>query len=885
MTDTLNLNQNSTPLFMLPNVEQDEDKVYAKTVADILGDKSVDQLRQEQFETAQEDLLQATYRNISHRESDAQTKAFAESYLLTNQALSWYNKYAKDSEIANKAAAEAATSKRFKNPQTYVNYLVDNEDSYKSVDAYDNAIYQTNYLIHQAVEDPEFDLNMLWRVARDTALSYVGNKFFIGKGGAVRQGVGKVLDSNGLGTALDITMMGGEKSIHQHQVTVRDMYLDAVDAFQTEEFPQKVKELTDYILAVPSEYRTDLLLAIDEGPTMYADAGGITGYYGLKATGRTFGYVFNKTRDVASFAKMSIKGGIKRGAKKVEDVADAIDERKASTALVPYKDNQLTVVADGGKYVTESRVLPPVTTLKLEDGRRITYLGAPEKRLQLSAPVDYKQIEAADRKLLTSNFEHTTKAFVDENYNPIIRTSREWLPEKRRIRYTYDNEGRGFTDKEAEALVLKMDNDFYNEQVFSKKMKLIFNAETGNLDVKGSTDLYTTVSAAAHDTFNRAEFSVRTMRSGETGLMYGPGSYSSLDETVGDAASKHHYSPSLDHRTFFENMNNKIVQHATRTGANVSETRNELNKLFAKIGLSEKEEGKDFYTKLKKIRRYNRYLKGSGEVYETVSAVLDDMLEMYKTKKTGVVNSWHMKEPDYDKKWIDQRYINISDMATLGEQSPEISKKLGKVNEKLLKRLEEIGFKAVKDNLVKDGVPSNIDKVHQAVDPMGYIEVQKRPVIWEMEVLSDLEPWYRRVALGNMTAEDLLQYGVDINGPKLFPEGTYDFKALRSAMDKTGALLLEDDLVKSGIIGGAQSSTNFVVFKDAPSVYTNVFKQEYNLKGNHHQKLLDSGALKRYDPDIGGWVVDYYLTTPGRGRKPVIIYKDPVANFKYKDKK
>lgn len=896
MTDLFRTEAKSTPLVFPYNEEVDEDRTYANNMAALLGDETVDDMRQRQLADAEEDLLQATLKNISRPDMDSQTRSFAESYALTNQALSWYDKFLKDSDVVNKELADRKNGELFANkPQTFLNALIENPEDFEDVGMYDNRIYDINYTISQRIPEPQWDLKMYGRVARDFSLDLVGKYFFKGKGGIIRQFTGDVLSSYGLGHALDMISLNGD-TIYEASEKARELYLTAVSA-NPEEYDTKKEDLMSYILSIPSQYRADILQAIDEGPSVYADAGGTATAYGLAGTGRLYksmGHVFKRSgklyEKVVQGLKRSGKTSVKPNATS-DEVADAIDDRKKSTALVPYRDHAVTVVGENRNNTTLSLEDKTFPTYLLPSGQKVTVIAPPEKRLSLSKPVEYDKIGPTTTKRLTHWAETQIKT-IDNTYAGNV--TREWLPEARRIRFTYDNNGRGFTKEEIESIAREVQHTAYNALNESKKAKWVYDVEKDEL-VQTNKQLrkFIQVSAAARDPFTRAKYDLDTAGKAEGGARYGAGPYASKDLYAGQAASRGHYSPALDYKDIYASLKNHLDKHPQSPQKTHVQTiiTSHLNRM--KIDSTEGLD--DFYGELKTLLN-DADNKGLDKTTKKLfKAVLKDMIKEYSKRKTGVINNWMLREFDSDF-GIDQRNILNSYSKGLMEQSPQVQRGLKKVWSSLIKDLEEIGA-IVKSDHTANGYRIKLASEKTEEEMFNTLAFKKLfplesreatvPIMEHAEVLSYYYPFYIRADFGQISIKDLERFGVNdsfIENPSaiITPEMEELVRYVRvNAMKRFSA-----ELSKNKIRYGAQSLTNFVVFQDKPSMYSNVFRQEYNLKGIHTQRVLDNGYVIRYDPEIRGYVLDYYMTTPGRGRKPVIIHKQPLKEFdpKYTEK-
>lgn len=891
MTELFRTDTQSTPLFFPYNEDESDDKRYAENIASILGEDSVDDVRQRQLADAEEDILQATVNNLSNPDMDAQTKSFAEAYAMTNQALSWYSKYLKDSQVMNKELADRKTGELFeRKPQTFLNALTERPEDFEDVSMFDNRIYDINTTISEKIPDPSWDLKMYGRVARDFTLDLVGKWFFKGKGGVVRQLTGNVLTSTGLGHALDMVSLDGD-SVYIAQQNARNLYLEAVSA-KPEEYEAKKQELIEYIQSIPSQYRADILQAIDEGPSIYADAGAAATAHGVMASGKMVakgaGYIYkggNKIFEKVVQSRKKTPNNSVPPSATVDEVADAVDERKKSTALVPYRDHSVTVVGEDYNDTLLSLEDKTFPTYYLPSGQKVTIIAPPEKRLSLPKPVDYSN-------RLTHWAENQIKTVGLESFGHTA--TREWLPEARRIRFTYDNGGRGFTKEEVEQLARQVQHGAYNALNESRKAKWVYDVEKEEL-VQTNRQLrsFIPVSAAARDTFLRAEYNLDTAGKAEGSAMYGAGTYASRDMYVGDAASRGHYSPALDYKDVFTSLKNNLGKHpqspqTTMVNTIITKHLNEM-KMNGSEGLD------DFYGELKTLldNANNQGLdKATKKIYK---AVLKDMVKEYSKKKTSVINNWMVREFDSDF-GVGQRKVWGETPHGYIDQPPTVQRKLRKVCASISKDLEDVGV-IVPSKVTPEGYRVKMASEKTAEELFNSLAFKKLfplearevavPNVEKAEVLSYYHPFYVRADFGAISVEDLERFGITdefLENPStvLTPE----MEEFKRYVRVNALIRFAQDLEKNGIRYGVQASTNFVVFQNKPSMYSNVFKQEYNLKGVHTQKVLDNGGVIRYDPEIRGYVLDYYITTPGRGRKPVIIHKQPLKEFdpKYTEK-
>lgn len=920
MTELFRTDTQSTPLFFPYNEDESDDKRYAENIASILGEDSVDDVRQRQLADAEEDILQATVNNLSNPDMDAQTRSFAESYAMTNQALSWYSKYLKDSQVMNKELADRKTGELFeRKPQTFLNALTERPEDFEDVSMFDNRIYDINTTISEKIPDPQWDLKMYGRVARDFTFDLVGNWFFKGKGGVVRQLTGNVLTSTGLGHALDMAALDGD-SVYIAQQNARNMYLEAVSA-KPEEYEAKKQDLIEYVLSIPSQYRADILQAIDEGPSIYADAGAAATAHGVMASGKMVakgaGFIYkggNKIFEKVVQSRKKTPNNSVPPSATVDEVADAVDERKKSTALVPYRDHSVTVVGEDYNDTLLSLEDKTFPTYYLPGGQKVTVIAPPEKRLSLPKPVDYSN-------RLTHWSETQIRTVGLESYGHNVK--REWLPEARRIRFTYDNNGRGYTKEEVEQLARDAQRVAYNALNESKKAKWVYDVEKEEL-VQTNRQLrsFIPVSAAARDTFLRAEYNLDTAGKAEGGAMYGAGPYASRDMYEGDAASRGHYSPALDIKDVEDSLKSNIEKYSDKylKGSNDIDDdifkrkykNNQINmvkraissKMYSLIkgstqGLA------DIYTELKNLLdNADEHLdkahspvdeNGYKEVKNLYKAVLKGMIKEYSKKKTSVINNWMLRDFDSDF-GIGQREVWGDMPHGYLDQSPTIQRKLRKVCAGISKDLEDVGV-IVPSKVTPEGYRVKMASEKTAEELFNSLAFKKLfplearevavPNVEKAEVLSYYHPFYVRADFGAISVEDLERFGITdefLENPSSVI--TPEMEEFKRYVRVNALIRFAQDLEKNGIRYGAQASTNFVVFQNKPSMYSNVFKQEYNLKGVHTQKVLDNGGVIRYDPEIRGYVLDYYITTPGRGRKPVIIHKQPLKEFdpKYTEK-
>lgn len=887
MTEALNFNENNTPLLMFPDEEISNDTLYANNVASLLGDESVNDIRRRQFAEAEEDILQATVKNISRPDMDAQTRSFAEAYAYENYALSLFEKYRKDSDVMNKEVADRVNGKLFEEkPQTFLNALTDTPENFEDVGMFDNRIYDLNYSLSQRIEDPTFDTVLYGRIARDMGLNVAGNLLLKGKGGAVKKLTGSLLASHGLGHYIDWGMVG-EKTIYEAQQIAYQLKLDAIGA-SDEEYPQKKEAFIQFIEEIPEAYRGDILQGIEEGPSIYADAGGAATAYGLQAYARSFkayGHLFGKVKELKAWEKITKGFGRKStpaAVNDVEDVASAIDIRK-STELVPYVDHPLTVMSEGANNRTLSLAPPENPTILLPDGRRVTYLLPPEERLRLSKPVEYDKIGSATTKRLDWEGEYQIKKAVG-GAKDVVAT-RTWLPETKRIRYTYDNGGRGYTLDEAEDVARAVQSEVYDALKLAKKSKAFLNAEgepkwIGPIPYEEDIQ----VSAASRGLFNRAAFNEKTIGTGEGTAYYGPGPYMSDDRIHSDPASRGWYSPLLELQDWNANYKAVVEKHVDKFPNADVEHVNTTFQTLSKAAKNTSTKGlADFYSILK---REDKLIKGTDDTHKLYKAALKDMLKIYSKKKTNLINSWMLNDikPNHI---IDQSSVKGSKSHVYLDQHPDVQKALLKIETDLKQDLSDAW-----GNLT--GTPSSDNMVKyltfNALFPDYASTVRTMPDVREAAALSYFTPYYTFVKTFEMTLEDLARFGINEDSVHYLPlaKPTQEIEDLKRFLKQQALLSFKEDLVKNGIWAAAQSDTNYVVFKDTAGTYSNVFRQEYNLKGEHVQKVLDNGYVIRYDPNIQRFVVDYYMSTPGRGRKPVIIHKQPLKEYdpkKNKDRK
>jgi hypothetical protein len=893
MTEALNFNENNTPLLIAPDEEIGNDALYANNVASLLGDESVNDIRRRQFAEAEEDILQATVKNISRPDMDAQTRSFAEAYAYENYALSLFEKYRKDSDVMNKEVADRVNGKLFEEkPQTFLNALTDTPENFEDVGMFDNRIYDLNYSLSQRIEDPTFDSILYGRIARDVGLNIAGGLLLKGKGGAVKKIAGKFLSSYGLGHYIDWGVLG-EKTIYEAQQIAYQLKLDAIGA-SDEEYEQKKEAFIQFIEDIPEAYRGDVLQGVEEGPSIYADAGGAATAYGLQAYARSFkayGYLLGKAKNLKAWEKIAKGFGRKStpaAVEDVEDVAEAIDARK-STALVPYVDHPLTVMSEGVNNRTLSLAPPKNPTILLPDGRRVTYLLPPEERLRLPKPVEYEKIGPSTTKLLESDIERMGRwaGINDEGLN--YKGSREWLPEKRRIRYTYDNEGRGYTEPEADRILINIERAIQDTMETAKKTKVIVD-ENGHLTMPGREKRLTWRTVAASPTpFTRAAANERTRGIAEGSASYGPGPYGSIAHNyyVGTAAEAT-YSKALNRKQFNTIQRQALDKAKSKYPDADFES---IEKLIDSVLSVENMKHTSHFDPISELKSHMKGVKENKNndraLVKVHNEVVKDMLKAYKNKKTSVLNYWWSRDFD-PKHGIDQRYTRTLSKGIYDDQHPAIQKALLQIDKDIMETLQELGVVKKENGNWTSPTVSELDGetitkqlIFQITHPEEFSITQWLPNATSASTLSYYIPYYKQIAIFKMDIKDFEKFGLtedNIYQPLSDSYLKTVLPAFRKHIYDKASDMLAKDLTDHGIWNAVQSSTNIVVFKDTDGMYSNVFKQEYNMNGMHYQRVLDNGAIKRYDPNLKRFVIDYYMTTPGRGRKPVIIHKQPITN-------
>ena len=601
--------------------------------------------------------------------------------------------------------------------------------------------------------------------------------------------------------------------------------------------------------------------------------------------------MFGKVKNLKAWEKI-IKGFGRKSApatdvEDVEDVAEAIDARK-STALVPYVDHPLTVMSEGVNNRTLSLAPPKNPTILLPDGRRVTYLLPPEERLRLPKPVEYEKIGPATTKLLESDIERIGRwaGTDDEGFN--YKGSREWLPEKRRIRFTYDNEGRGYTEEQAEQIIINIERAVQGAMETSSKTKTKVNS-VGFLTMPGENKRLEWRTAAASPTpFTRAAANEKTRGISEGSAAYGPGPYGSIAESyLQSTAAEATYSKAINKKQFISIKKDALDKAKSKYPDTDFES---IEKLIDSVLSVENQKHTKHFDPMFQLKQHMKDVKANKNNDRTLvkvhNEVVKDMLKAYKNKKTSVLNYWWSRDFDPEH-GIDQRYLYTLSKGIYEDQHPKVQKALKQIDKNLIDAFQELGIIKKEGNEYTSPTMSELDGetitkqlIFQITHPEEFSRTQWLPNATAASTLSYYIPYYKKLALFKMDIKDFEKYGLtedNIYQPLSDSFTNSVLPVLRKDIYDKASDMLAKDLTDHGIWNAVQSSTNIVVFKDTDGMYSNVFKQEYNMNGIQYQRVLDSGAIKRYDPNIQGFVIDYYMSTPGRGRKPIVIHKQPIT--------
>lgn len=887
MTPVLNLDNstNNTPVLHLPNDDRTEDQAYVDTMLQLMGgQETVDQIRKRQFEDADNNSLNSLVRVMEGLESD-ETKLMAENLIGSYAALSALDKVRSDVNVINQELADIEVSNTFKdNPQALYNYMLDNTDKFRDVSIYDNRYVTTMQELSKVIDEDSFGSSIAKRIFRDLAISAVGGKAAKSAKPLVK-GVGKILSAEGAGVATDVAFLGS--TVHSMKEEASTRWLACLSA-SDEEYPKALADLIDFVKSTPKIYHPEIQQAIEEGPSVYDDAGaaftsnamrmyGATAISTMKGLGTLLKYG-NKAPRHEELVKTPSRALVpyKEHLPAVldgEEVAQAIENRQA--AMIPYTPGHVAVIEDGRPKLAlleDNRE----QVVYLPTGEKITYLGRPEKRLLLEDKTEKEWFDLFDEDPITG----------EKNTN-----TRTWLPEQRRIRYTYNNGGRGYTYNEAKEAVRSWQ---YRAIRYVKNKKFlghyITREEDRLLNKIPKYAPWNVTSAAAPVPFTRGQATPEILGKGEGSQFYGPtGPYSSLETTQENPwanfdyhpASRGHYSPSLDEealeKTFKKALNSAYATLGVHDNIILDAYEKSLKKLKDRIFTDYSGGYIDIHDAIKKRKKEVRADKTlSSEQKATELFILDYVSGSFRDKKTGIVNTWAVKQWN-PKKTVDQRKQNRYNFSVLEDQTPEVFRGVVATNDDLLKMLSDNNV----EEFISPIIPRNsLDKKRIA---FGLLfkdiahELNRRYLTPQnLKVLSQQYPWWIRLAFDQMTDEELWKYGFDYN--KLFIPGhtkDVDVRALREELVYRGQRLFADTLYKNGIEMAVQSNTNMVVFKDTKRLYTDVQKQEYNQNGWHYQRVLDNGALMRYDPEIQAFVIDVYVSTKGgKGRRPIIVHKE-----------
>lgn len=896
MTPVLNLDSgtNNTPVLHLPNDDRTEDQAYVDTMLQLMGgQETVDQIRKRQFEDADNNSLNSLVKVMEGLESD-ETRIMAENLVGSYAALSALDKVRSDVNVINQELADIEVSNTFKdNPQALYNYMLDNTDKFRDVSIYDNRYVTTMQELSKVIDEDSFGSSIAKRIFRDLAISFAGGKAAKSAKPLVK-GVGKILSADGAGVATDVAFLGSTVYSMKEEASTR--WLACLSA-SDEEYPKALADLIDFVKSTPKIYHPEIQQAIEEGPSVYDDAGatftsnamrmyGATAVSTMKGLGTLLKYG-NKAPRHEELVKSPSRALVpyKEHLPAVldgEEVAQAIENRQA--AMIPYMPRHVAVIEDGRPKLAlleDNRE----QVVYLPTGEKVTYLGRPEKRLLLEDKTEKEWFDLHEEDPITG----------EKNTN-----TRTWLPEQRRIRYTYNNGGRGYTYDEAKEAV----RSWQYRAIRSVKNRKFFGhyitrEEDRLLNKIPKYAPWNVTSAAAPVLFTRGQATPEILGKGEGSQFYGPtGPYSSLETTQEYSwanfdyhpASRGHYAYNLDEQ-LLEDTFDKVVN---RMWANFVDTGDMPERAFRDIYhyiLINRIANDDMLFKYRK--KYSQGLYDLKDILQGIIKeveqdlhftdiqkkaaiyLLKEMIGEIKGKRTNIINTWAVKQWN-PKKTIDQRKQSYSNFSVWNDQTPEVRRGLIKTTADLIRMLEEAGNSLM--GYYK--FPDISDKKDIAFGLMFKdLSKQLKPKLLKtlhLNVLSKQYPWWIRLAFDQMTEEELWKYGFDYN--KLFIPGhikDVDVKALREELVYRGQRLFADTLYKNGIEMAIQSNTNMVIFKDTKRLYTDVQKQEYNLNGWHYQRILDNGALMRYDPEIQAFVIDVYVSTKGgKGRRPIIVHKE-----------
>lgn len=942
-----------------PDTTDFNDDAYSAAVLKEIGeDRDIDSIRQDYINRSTSDIEEATASNLlKGAPADKVIPIHMKSIALIEQ----YYKDKKAYEIANEAASEKSFEQHLMdNPQALLNYANSGEIDVDFLK--DSRILNLQYEISKTVDEDDFVFDLVTRTGVDFATG------FAGRGlkkipNPIAKGVGYALDTYGFGNAKDYVLLNG-KTISETGMVLRQKYLEILDKDSSdEEFKKDVEEFIQELKKIPSPYRPEQIDHILSDVSPYADAGGAGLAYGIK-TGASPFRTLSRLKGVAKLFGNSKKNTVNDGLMKEMDdltteqvsttntadtvsidntadpvkttatvdkagtysfadyasaeeritkIARDIDERKSKGAVVLYNNHPVQVVTPLPTVkVFEPEILPntdvvPYTPRALEGPTIIEaevvpsgLLEAPVKTVPSPEPI--KQLEYRP-------------VFDHEQYG--LDKEADW--ENRRITYTDDNRGRGYTLEEATNAIREYEQDFADAYRRGRKAVLVKKKTRSGFEYydyewvgNKNNYQYTVVSAASPTPFTRAASTKSTADKGAGGAFYGKGPYASVDNfDNNEPASFGHYRVGLEKSKFHD-----AVQEINQIDRFISDDYVVLEELIKSFKLDEYKVFEDafetlteayekayqnnptgmadYYTAFKKLKKDLHWWNTTNlspvvrDNHDRVTTLLaerfvDDLLEKYKGFKSGVMNYWYGAVPESQRShWVDQRnHRHIYD-----DQHPEVRARLDKYSKKVIKLKDKI-----LDNSPEAKLKNKIFKNflfefegHLFEEEMGlYSDVK------DIQHFSDQYELFTRLAMDDMPIDAWEDFynkyaSMDISDHSYESLKAYEsIQAMKRILSHNGQELQRKMLVQEGLWGDVHSDVNVVFFKQTPSQMSNVFKQTWVQDGYYYTKLLDNGAFPLYDPKLQAFVIKVSEVIPGKGRKPVLLNKQKIKKMKLKE--
>jgi hypothetical protein len=928
------------------------DEAYSTAVLKEFGEnQDVESIRQGSLERDIYDLSEATAMNLKQ---GASTENTIPIYLRAIAYLEQYNKDKKSYEIANEYASEKSFEQYLdNNPQAILNYANSGEIDFKSIQ--DSRILNLQYELSKTIDTDAFTFDLITRIGTDYAAGFVGNAMKNSPHPLVK-GAGYLLASNGFGQAKDAVLLGG-KTIYETGVDLRERYLNIIGADLTdEEYKEEVKNFVEDFKKIPSAYRAEQLDYILSDVSPYADAGGagltagirigvspFKSFSHLKGLSKYFGNKKNtinnalmKEMDDLTTEKVDTSGtsgtsgtssqtlssktetqsdvdysSILSYEEKLAKIAEDIDARKSKGAVTLYNNNPVQVISTlEDSIAIEPEIIPPSKTTiyrpkEIEADTIIDVTPTPSGLLEKPV-INMPHVKPAQLEWKT-----VVDEYIDTKFEALrrpIKKESDW--EHRRINYTDDNRGRGYTLEEAYDAVYQYEADLAttyrrgDRAVLSKKkLKDGYEYEEYEWIDKGYDYDYQPVSAASPVPFNRAASTMSTKDKGASGAYYGQGPYASEEGTgtygtLEGPASFGHYRTQLELDKFFNSMRmttfeslkhardvfDDIVKYFDLDRQNIiKDSRDILYGVYEDVIKDSPLGMVDYYEAFKnfkkEINKWNRddhrpvVHSHHDKVVNLLSEIyVDHLLDKYKGHKSGIMNYWYGVSPDSQPShWVDQR----SNKRLYEDQVAIVQRSLKKYAENLQKKtkplLENKQSTLIKNNIFRELFGDDYDQSLTTAYIENIHDVER------LNVFSDQYPVFIRLAMDEISDEEWLKFATMDRDSFEYDEAEHVIKRLLSF---NGQEMQRKMLIDVGIWGNVHSDTNFVFFKQTPAQMSNVYKQTWTEDGYYYVKLLDSGAFPVYDPKLQAYVVKTSVVVPGKGRKPVMLNKQKIKKMK-----